>query len=76
MKYQQCLDKITDMLASGPIQSGLGDATGEDIFGGVEGGGGEFPGGEAGAAPEAGAEAGAETPAAGGEEDVFAGVEA
>lgn len=75
-EYQQCLDKITDMLASGPIQSGLGDATGEDIFGGVEGGGGEFPGGEAGAAPEAGAEAGAETPAAGGEEDVFAGVEA
>jgi hypothetical protein len=72
-EYQQCLDKITDMLASGPIQSGLGDATGEDIFGGVEGGGGEFPGGETGAAPEA--EAGTEAPA-GGEEDVFAGVEA
>ena len=75
-EYQQCLDKLTDMLASGPIQSGMGAESGEDIFGGVEGGGGEFPGAEGGAAPEAGAEAGAEAPAAGGEEDVFAGVEA
>jgi len=75
-EYQQCLDKITDMLASGPIQSGLGDASGEDIFGGVEGGGGEFPGAETGATPEAGAEAGAEETPTGGEEDVFAGVEA
>ena len=75
-EYQQCLDKITDMLASGPITSNLDDmASGEDIFGGVEGGGGEFPGEEGGATgAEAGAEAGAETPT--GEEDVFAGVEA
>ena len=75
-EYQQCLDKLTDMLASGPIQSGMDAMSGEDIFGGVEGGGGEFPGAEGGAesGAEAGAEAGAETPA--GEEDVFAGVEA
>jgi hypothetical protein len=77
-EYQQCLDKITDMLASGPIQSGMDAVSGEDIFGGVEGGGGEFPGEEGGAAgaeagAEAGTEAGAEeTPT--GEEDVFAGV--
>jgi hypothetical protein len=77
-EYQQCLDKITDMLASGPIQSGTDAVSGEDIFGGVEGGGGEFPGEEGGAAgaeagAEAGTEAGAEeTPT--GEEDVFAGV--
>ena len=76
-EYQQCLDKITDMLASGPIQSGMDAMSGEDIFGGAEGGGGEFPGakGEAGGfgGEEGGAEAGAEeTPA--GEEDVFAGV--
>ena len=75
-EYQQCLDKITDMLSSGPIQSGMGAESGEDIFGGVEGGGGEFPGGEGEAGGfEGGAEAGAETPAAGGEEDVFAGVQ-
>lgn len=77
-EYQQCLDKITDMLASGPIQSGMDAMSGEDIFGGAEGGGGEFPGEEGGEAgfeggEEGGAEAGAEeTPA--GEEDVFAGV--
>ena len=64
------------MLSSGPIQSGMGAESGEDIFGGVEGGGGEFPGGEGEAGGfEGGAEAGAETPAAGGEEDVFAGVQ-
>lgn len=77
-EYQQCLDKITDMLASGPIQSGMDAVSGEDMFGGVEGGGGEFPGAEGGteAGAAAGAEAGAEeTPAAGGEEDVFAGVQ-
>ena len=76
-EYQQCLDKITDMLASGPIQSGMDAMSGEDIFGGAEGGGGEFPGEEGGEAgfggEEGGAETGAEeTPA--GEEDVFAGV--
>ena len=77
-EYQQCLDKLTAMLASGPITSPLDAESGADIFGGVEGGGGEFPGEEGGAAgAEAGAEASAETgteetPA--GEEDVFAGV--
>lgn len=75
-EYQQCLDKLTDMLASGPIQSAMDAASGEDIFGGVEGGGGEFPGAEGGAeaGAEAGTEAGAEETPAGGEEDVFAGV--
>ena len=74
-EYQQCLDKIGHMLASGPITDQFADDTsGEDVFGGAEGGGGEFPGGEGGAAPEAGAEEpAAATPA--GEEDVFAGVE-
>ena len=79
-EYQQCLDKIGHMLASGPITSQFDDAaSGEDVFGGAEGGGGEFPGEEGGAGSfeggaDAGPEAGAETPA--GEEDVFAGVEA
>lgn len=74
-EYQQCLDKIGYMLASGPITSQFDDAaSGEDVFGGAEGGGGEFPGGEGGAAPETGVEEpAAATPA--GEEDVFAGVE-
>jgi len=74
-EYQQCLDKIGHMLASGPITDQFADDTsGEDVFGGAEGGGGEFPGAEGGAAPEAGAEEpAAATPA--GEEDVFAGVE-
>lgn len=74
-EYQQCLDKIGAMLASGPITDQFADDTsGEDVFGGAEGGGGEFPGEEGGATPEAGAEEpAAETPA--GEEDVFAGVE-
>jgi len=73
-EYQQCLDKIGHMLASGPITDQFADDTsGEDVFG-AEGGGGEFPGAEGGA--EAGADLGAEEPAAaGGEEDVFAGVE-
>lgn len=78
-EYQQCLDKIGAMLASGPIQTGFEAESPE--FGG-EGGGGVFPGEEGGeAAPgaepgtEAGAEAGAEAPAAGGGgEDVFAGL--
>lgn len=75
-EYQQCLDKIGHMLASGPITDQFADDTsGEDVFGGAEGGGGEFPGGEGGA--EAGADLGTDTaaPAAGGEEDVFAGVD-
>ena len=80
-EYQQCLDKIGAMLASGPIADQFADAeSGEDIFGGAGGGEGDFPGEEGGAGgfeggEEAGTEAGAEeTPA--GEEDVFAGVEA
>ena len=79
-EYQQCLDKIGHMLASGPITSQFDDAaSGEDVFGSAEGGGGEFPGEEGGSGgfeggADAGPEAGAETPA--GEEDVFAGVEA
>jgi hypothetical protein len=74
-EYQQCLDKIGHMLASGPITDQFADAeSGEDVFGGAEGGGGDFPGEEGGTAPEAGVEEpAAETPA--GEEDVFAGVE-
>jgi len=76
-EYQQCLDKITDMLSSGPITSPMDAESGEDIFGGVEGGSGEFPGEEGGAGAEAGAEAGPETGAEetpAGEEDVFAGM--
>jgi hypothetical protein len=76
-EYQQCLDKIGHMLASGPITDQFADDTsGEDVFGAEGGGGGDFPGAEAGA--EGGAEAGTEEPAAtpSGEEDVFAGVEA
>ena len=78
-EYQQCLDKIGHMLASGPITDQFADDTsGEDVFGGAEGGGGEFPGEESGAegGADLGADTGAEAPAAGGEEDVFAGVEA
>jgi len=78
-EYQQCLDKIGYMLASGPITDQFADDTsGEDVFGGAEGGGGEFPGGEGGTdgGADLGADTGAEAPAAGGEEDVFAGVEA
>jgi len=75
-EYQQCLDKIGHMLASGPITDQFADDTsGEDVFGGAESGGGEFPGEEGGAAPAAGAEEPAATTPAG-EEDVFAGVEA
>ena len=74
-EYQQCLDKIGHMLASGPIADQFADDTSrEDVFGGTEGGGGEFPGEEGGAAPEAGVEEPAATTPAG-EEDVFAGVE-
>lgn len=73
-EYQQCLDKIGAMLASGPITDQFADDTsGEDIFGGADGGGGEFPGEEGGAEAGADIEAPAETPA--GEEDVFAGVD-
>jgi len=74
-EYQQCLDKIGHMLASGPITDQFADDTsGEDVFGAEGGGGGDFPGAEAGA--EGGSEAGTEEPATpSGEEDVFAGVE-
>ena len=78
-EYQQCLDKIGYMLASGPIADQFADAeSGEDVFGGADSGGGEFPGAEGGAegGADLGADTGAEAPAAGGEEDVFAGVEA
>jgi hypothetical protein len=77
-EYQQCLDKITYMLASGPITDQFADDTsGEDVFGGAEGGGGDFPGAEGGDDAGAAADTGAEAPAVGGgEEDVFAGVEA
>ena len=75
-EYQQCLDKIGHMLASGPITDQFADAeSGADVFGAAGGEGGEFPGAEGGASPEAGVEEpAAETPS--GEEDVFAGVEA
>ena len=74
-EYQQCLDKIGHMLASGPITDQFADDTsGEDVFGAEGGSGGAFPGAEAGA--EGGSEAGTEEPATpSGEEDVFAGVE-
>jgi len=79
-EYQQALDKIGTMLASGPIQTGMEGLEGEggDVFAGA---GAPAPGAEAGAeagaetGTEAGAEAGAEAPAAaGGGEDVFAGL--
>lgn len=75
-EYQQCLDKIGYMLASGPIADQFADAeSGEGVFGGAEGGGGEFPGAEGGADAGVADDTGAEAPATGGEEDVFAGVE-
>ena len=66
--YQQALDKINDVLKTGPITQG--EEPGGEDFAGAEpaagGSGGEFPGGEGGAeeAPEFGAE---ETPEAGAE---------
>lgn len=67
--YQQALDKINDILKTGPITQGE-EPGGEDFAGAAEpapgGGGGEFPGGEAGG--EAGAEFGGEEAPAGEEE--------
>jgi len=76
-EFQQALDKIGMMLAHGPIKTGMEALGGEEGAGGdvFAGAGAPEPSPEAGA--EAGAEAGTETPAApaaGGEEDVFAGL--
>jgi hypothetical protein len=76
-EFQQALDKIGTMLASGPIQTGMEGLEGEggDVFAGAE-----TPAPEAGAeagteaGADAGAAAGAEAPATGGGEDVFAGL--
>ena len=65
-EYQQALDKINDILKTGPITTGE-EPGGEDFAGAPEpaaggGGGGDFPGGEAGGGEEAtgGEEAAAE----------------
>jgi len=52
-EYQQALDKINDILKTGPITTG--EEPGGEDFAGAEpaaggGGGGDFPGGEAGGA--------------------------
>lgn len=65
--YQQALDKINDILKTGPITQGE-EPGGEDFAGAPEpapgGGGGEFPGGEAGGEePAADFEGGEEAPA-------------
>lgn len=75
-EYQQALDKIGTILATGPIQTGMegleGGEGGSDVFAGAEE---PAPGAGPEAGTEAGAEAGAEAPAAaGGGEDVFAGL--
>jgi uncharacterized protein YdaT len=64
-EYQQALDKINDILKTGPITTG--EEPGGEDFAGAEpaaggGGGGDFPGGEAGGGEEAtgGEEAAAE----------------
>lgn len=67
--YQQALDKINDILKNGPITQGEepgGEEFGADTAAPAGGGGGDFPGGEAGGEPAAefGAE---ETPAGEGE---------
>ena len=73
-EYQQALDKINDILKTGPITTGE-EPGGEDFAGAPEpaaggGGGGDFPGGEAGGGEEAAAEfeAPGEDTTAGGEE--------
>ena len=71
--YQQALDKINDILKNGPISQGEepgGEEFGADTAAPAGGGGGDFPGGEAGGEPAA--EFGAEEAPAGEEE---AGVE-
>lgn len=67
-EYQQALDKINDILKTGPITTG--EEPGGEDFAGAEpvaggGGGGDFPGGEAGGGeePVADFEGGEETPA-------------
>ncbi|CAB4125038.1 hypothetical protein UFOVP54_52 [uncultured Caudovirales phage] len=66
--YQQALDKINDLLKNGPITQG--EEPGGEEFGNepapAGGGGGDFPGAEAGGGEEAGAEA--EAAPEGGEE--------
>jgi hypothetical protein len=78
-EFQQALDKIGMMLAHGPIKTGMEALGGEEGAAGDVFAGAGAPEPTAGTEPgaEAGAEAGAETPAApaaGGEEDVFAGL--
>jgi len=56
-EYQQALDKINDILKTGPITTG--EEPGGEDFAGAEpaaggGGGGDFPGGEAGGGEEGG----------------------
>ena len=71
-EYQQALDKINNILKTGPITTG--EEPGGEDFAGAEpaaaggGGGGDFPGGEAGGGEEAAAEFGAEETPAGEEE--------
>jgi hypothetical protein len=67
--YQQALDKINDILKNGPISQGEepgGEEFGADTAAPAGGGGGDFPGGEAGGEPAA--EFGAEEAPAGEEE--------
>ena len=64
--YQQALDKINDILKNGPISQGEepgGEEFGADTAAPAGGGGGDFPGGEAGGA--AGADFGGEEAPAG-----------
>jgi len=71
--YQQALDKINNILKTGPITQG-DEPGGEDFGAPAEpaatggGGGGDFPGGEAGGGEEAAADFGAEEAPEGGEE--------
>jgi hypothetical protein len=68
-EYQQALDKINDILKNGPITQGEepgGEEFGADTAAPAGGGGGDFPGGEAGGEPAA--EFGAEEAPAGEEE--------
>ena len=67
--YQQALDKINDILKNGPISQGEepgGEEFGADTAAPAGGGGGDFPGGEAGGV--AGADFGGEEAPAGEEE--------
>ncbi len=72
-EYQQALDKINDIIKTGPISQGE-EPGGEEFGAPAEpaaaggGGGGDFPGGEAGGGEEAAADFGAEEAPEGGEE--------